>query len=76
MFLVGNYNNCYLNFHSTIPLNEKIYQALVKWKVEKSVLFPATALRDQLFRALNMIGAYDIMDKITAVKLYTSAIKL
>lgn len=34
-----------------------------------------TALRDQLTRALTMIGAYEIMDKITALKLSASAIK-
>ncbi|EDL14629.1 mCG1036346 [Mus musculus] len=60
----------------TTSLNERIYQALIKWKAEKDVQFTATALRDKLFRALNMIGAYDIMDKITALNLYTSAIKL
>ncbi|EDL84357.1 similar to hypothetical protein 4932412H11 (predicted) [Rattus norvegicus] len=61
---------------TTTPLNEGIYQALLKWKTEKRVSFTAIALKDQLFRALNMIGAYDIMDKITALNLYTSAIKL
>ncbi|XP_040584652.1 leucine-rich repeat and death domain-containing protein 1 isoform X2 [Mesocricetus auratus] len=61
---------------STTPLNERIYQAFLKWKADKNLLFTSIALRDQLFRALNMIGAYDIMDKITALKLYTSAIKL
>lgn len=33
------------------------------------------ALRDQLTRSLTMIGAYEIMDKITALKLFTCAIK-
>lgn len=35
----------------------------------------AAALKDQLVRALTMIGAYEIMDKITALNLFTRAIK-
>ncbi|XP_042128685.1 leucine-rich repeat and death domain-containing protein 1 isoform X3 [Peromyscus maniculatus bairdii] len=63
--------------NTTTPLlHERIYQAFVKWKADQNVLLTATALRDKLVRGLNMIGAYDIMDKITALNLYTSAIKL
>ncbi|KAM7325334.1 hypothetical protein ACRRTK_015589 [Alexandromys fortis] len=61
---------------NTVPLNERIYHTLIKWKADKSSLLTATALRDQLVRALNMIGAYNIIDKITALNLYTSAIKI
>ncbi|ERE89671.1 leucine-rich repeat and death domain-containing protein 1 [Cricetulus griseus] len=58
------------------PLNERIYNEFVKWKADKNLLFTTADLRDQLVRALNMIGAYDIIDKITALNLYTSVIKL
>lgn len=33
------------------------------------------ALRDQLTRVLTMIGAYEIMDKITALQLFAGTIK-
>ncbi|XP_051709319.1 leucine-rich repeat and death domain-containing protein 1 isoform X2 [Oryctolagus cuniculus] len=61
---------------STVSLNERVYQALVKWKMESNNLpLTAAALKDQLVRALTMIGAYEIMDKITALNLFTRAIK-
>ncbi|XP_013371363.1 PREDICTED: leucine-rich repeat and death domain-containing protein 1 isoform X1 [Chinchilla lanigera] len=59
---------------STISLNEKAYQAFVKWKTENLSL-TAAALANQLVRALTMIGAHEIMDKITALNLFASATK-
>ncbi|XP_073920861.1 krev interaction trapped protein 1 isoform X6 [Castor canadensis] len=60
---------------SPIPLNERVCQAFAKWRTENNLSLPAAALRDQLVRSLKMIGAHDIMDKITALHLYTRAIK-
>ncbi|XP_035554367.1 leucine-rich repeat and death domain-containing protein 1 isoform X2 [Canis lupus familiaris] len=61
---------------SPVSLSERVLQALHKWKTESINLSLTTAaLRDQLTRALTMIGAYEIMDKITALKLFTCAIK-
>lgn len=62
------------NFFSTVPLRERVQRALNKWKMDNSNLSTA-ALRDQLTRVLTMIGAYDIMDKITAFQLFASTIK-
>lgn len=71
MFLIYS---CHFNFFSTVSLNEKAYQTFVKWKTENLSL-TAAALRNQLARALTMIGAYGIMDKITALNLFTCATK-
>ncbi|VFV40161.1 leucine-rich repeat and death [Lynx pardinus] len=61
---------------STISLSERVHQALNRWKTESNNLSLTTAaLTDQLTRALMMIGAYEIMDKITALKVFTRAIK-
>nr|KAF6418926.1 leucine rich repeats and death domain containing 1 [Rousettus aegyptiacus] len=61
---------------STVSLSERVLQALDRWKMESNNLsLTSAALRDQLTRALTMIGAYEIMDKITALKLFTCAIK-
>ncbi|XP_054511948.1 leucine-rich repeat and death domain-containing protein 1 isoform X3 [Pan troglodytes] len=61
---------------STVSLSERAHQALVIWKTQSNKLsLTAAALRDQLIRALTMIGAYEIMDKITALNLFTRAIK-
>lgn len=61
---------------STVSLSERVHRVLDKWKTEKNNLSITTAaLRDQLTRALTMIGAYEIMDKITALKLVSCAIK-
>ncbi|XP_035579092.1 leucine-rich repeat and death domain-containing protein 1 isoform X3 [Callorhinus ursinus] len=61
---------------STVSLNERVRQALDRWKMESNNLSLTTAaLGDQLTQALTMIGAYEIMDKITALKLFTCAIK-
>ncbi|XP_072821113.1 leucine-rich repeat and death domain-containing protein 1 isoform X4 [Vicugna pacos] len=59
---------------STVSLSETVHQVLDRWKTENLSVTTA-ALRDQLTRALTMIGAYEIMDKITALKLFTCAIK-
>nr|KAF6469889.1 leucine rich repeats and death domain containing 1 [Molossus molossus] len=59
---------------STVSLSERVQQALDRWKMDSNNL-SSTALRDQLTRALTMIGAYEIMDKITALKLFTCALK-
>ncbi|XP_054582516.1 leucine-rich repeat and death domain-containing protein 1 isoform X3 [Eptesicus fuscus] len=59
---------------STLSLSEKAQRALDKWKMENSNLSTA-ALRDHLTRVLTMIGAYEIMDKITALQLFASTIK-
>ncbi|XP_054420166.1 leucine-rich repeat and death domain-containing protein 1 [Pteronotus mesoamericanus] len=59
---------------STVSSSERVHQALTRWKMESNNLSTA-ALRDQLIRALTMIGAYEIMDKITALKLSTCTIK-
>ncbi|XP_019059953.1 leucine-rich repeat and death domain-containing protein 1 [Fukomys damarensis] len=59
---------------SPVSLNERAYQTFVEWKTENLSL-TAAALRNQLVRALTMIGAYEIMDKITALNLYTCTIK-
>ncbi|KAL6092953.1 hypothetical protein STEG23_001052 [Scotinomys teguina] len=58
--------------NTTPLLNERIYQAFVKWKADKNLALTAMALKDQLVRGLNMIGAYDIINKITALNLYTT----
>ncbi|XP_073665829.1 leucine-rich repeat and death domain-containing protein 1 isoform X2 [Tursiops truncatus] len=61
---------------STVSLSERVHRTLDKWKTENNNLSVTTAaLRDQLTRALTMIGAYEIMDKITALKLFTCAVK-
>ncbi|XP_023494949.1 leucine-rich repeat and death domain-containing protein 1 isoform X3 [Equus przewalskii] len=61
---------------STVSLSERVHQALDRWKMESNDLSLTTAaLRDQLTRALTIIGAYEIIDKITALKLFTCAIK-
>ncbi|XP_054349890.1 leucine-rich repeat and death domain-containing protein 1 isoform X6 [Pongo pygmaeus] len=61
---------------STVSLSERAHQALVIWKTQSNKLsLTAADLRDQLIRALTMIGAYEIMDKITALNLFTRAIK-
>lgn len=63
-------------FFSTVSLSERVHQVLDKWKTEKNNLSTTTAaLRDQSNSALTMIGAYEIMDKITALKLVSCAIK-
>ncbi|XP_073095989.1 leucine-rich repeat and death domain-containing protein 1 isoform X4 [Manis javanica] len=60
---------------STVSLSVRVHQALNRWKTGSNNLSLTTdASRDQLTRALNMIGAYEIMDKITALKLFTCAI--
>ncbi|XP_054349889.1 leucine-rich repeat and death domain-containing protein 1 isoform X5 [Pongo pygmaeus] len=60
----------------TVSLSERAHQALVIWKTQSNKLsLTAADLRDQLIRALTMIGAYEIMDKITALNLFTRAIK-
>ncbi|XP_077019083.1 leucine-rich repeat and death domain-containing protein 1 isoform X4 [Tamandua tetradactyla] len=61
---------------SKISLSERVHLALDIWKTENNNLpLTAAALRDQLIRALTMIGAHEIMDKITALKLFTCTIK-
>nr|XP_012635076.1 leucine-rich repeat and death domain-containing protein 1 isoform X3 [Microcebus murinus] len=60
----------------TVSLSQRAHEALVTWKNGSNNLsLTAAALQDQLMRALTMIGAYDIMDKITALHLFTRTIK-
>lgn len=50
---------------------------MINGKTERNNLSITTAaLRDQLTPGANMIGAYEIMDKITALKLVSCAIKI
>lgn len=65
-----------MKIFSNVSLSERVYRVLVAWKMEsKNVSLTTAALKDQLVRALTMIGAYEIMDKITAFHLFTRAIK-
>ncbi|XP_037363645.1 leucine-rich repeat and death domain-containing protein 1 isoform X3 [Talpa occidentalis] len=60
---------------STISLSERVYQALYRWKMENNLSLTTAAFRDQLTRALIMIGAHEIMDKIRALDLCTCILK-
>lgn len=72
MYLIDN--KTYFDILSTISLRERVYQVLISWKTD-NLSKTTSALTDQLIRALTMIGAYEIMDKIRALKLSTSVIK-